>query len=119
MVTTVDEFYVGDVGAILLFTVQEYNAAGELVAVDLSQATTMEVKIRRPDGTSFTLTAEYATASEGGDGTGSDGKMKATTTDTTQFSQAGDYVAQPYLVLPNPAWDGHAQKVYFPVDSVL
>lgn len=99
-----DVLHVGDIGSIIRVTVTE---AG--VALDISSATTKQIKLMRPDGTSVTKTAVFTT-----DGT--DGQLQYATM-ANDLNLSGLWWAQPYLVMP--AWSGHAQPVQFEVDPII
>lgn len=111
------EFFVGDIGAIMLFTIYDPTPDNPTKVLDVSGASTKEVRITKPDGSGMTITADFAQPAEGGTGDGTDGKIKATTTLASEFSVAGDYIAQPYVDVPG-LFTGHCGKVVFPVEDV-
>ncbi len=59
-------------------------------AINISTASTKQIRIRRPDGTLLTKTASFT-------GTGSDGKIQCTTI-AGDLNVAGTYVAEGYAV---------------------
>ena len=83
----------GDLGVTLQLTVNEDGSA-----LDISAATTKQLKLRQPDGTVVTYTADFVT-----DGT--DGALEATSaTGSSDFPDAGIYRIWARLVIG--AWDG-------------
>jgi hypothetical protein len=97
--------FVEDVGTILRFTIKDQDG----VVVDISSATTLQVKIKTADGTQVTGTASFTT-----DGT--DGKMEYATVGG-DFGINGPAEAQPYVVITG--FNGHGTKYRFNVDTSL
>lgn len=86
-----NEIHVGDIGTIFRTTVKEGSSV-----LDISAATTTQLIFRRPDGTSFTKTAEFTT-----DGT--DGKIEYPTI-AGDLDVAGNWSWQSYIVMPSGSW---------------
>ena len=78
------------------------------VAVDVSAASTKQLKFKRPDGSSFTKTATFVT-----DGT--DGKIQYVTVDG-DLNMAGAWTQQGYVAGVG-GFTGHSTKRSFNVDS--
>ncbi len=76
--------YVGDIGTTITLE----------TSVDLSSATTKEIKVRKPNGEKVTWTASVVSTT----------KLRFTTISGT-FDQAGVWSFQAYVVLPS--WTGH------------
>jgi hypothetical protein len=92
--TTPATVRVGDVGAVIRLTIERDGTA-----VDVSGASTKQIKVYDPDGTlADTLTASFATS-------GVDGVIQATST-AACFARAGRWVSVAYVVLG--AWTGHS-----------
>lgn len=95
---------VGDLGVTLQLTCQEGGSA-----LDVSSATTKQIKLKRPDTSVVTYTASFV-----GDGT--DGQIEATTaTGTSDFAKPGTY--QVYARLVIGSWDGHTDAVPLTVEK--
>lgn len=97
-------FHVGDIGAVIEYTVTENGAA-----LDISGATTKQLKLLGPGGTVKTRTAAFGT-----DGT--DGVLTYATI-AGDLDVKGKWYVQPYLVLPS--WTGHGAVAEFIVGPVL
>ena len=85
--------FVGDVGLIFRLTVV---ADGRGSRVDLSAASEMTFKFKRPDGTVFTKEAEWVTD-------GHDGLVQCTAEDD-DLTLRGPYMVQLYLELGTSKW---------------
>ena len=96
--------YVGDIGVEIIYYCVDEDGNGE----DISAATVLRLKYRKPDKT----TGYWTAVLEGTQG------LKFTTTLATDLSKAGRYQIQPYLELPG--FKGHAEtrqiQVYTPVE---
>jgi hypothetical protein len=97
--------HVGDVGLVFKATVKDENEA----VVDISSATTLQIKLGDPFGT---MTAK--TASLYSDGT--DGILKYATV-AGDLAYAGRWMAQGYVVTPTRTF--HTSKKIFEVEGNL
>lgn len=98
---TVEEVQLNDVGTIIEITVIEENNS----IVDLSSATTKQIKILKPSGAIITEDADFVT-------NGTDGKLKYTI-QAGDLNEIGLHRVQAYLVLAY--WTGHTgaeEKIY-------
>lgn len=95
------EIHVGDTGVSFQFTVKDQDS----VAVDVSGATTKQLKFKKPGGTTVTQTASFVT-----DGT--DGKIEYIS-DDGDLDEAGDWEIQVYVVLASGK--KHTQRQHFKV----
>ncbi len=86
------EIHVGDVGTIFEVEITDQADA----AVDISGATTKQIKFTKPVGTDVTQTAAFS-------GTGTDGKMRYLTV-AADLSADGDWALQGYVVIPAGTW---------------
>ena len=93
-----DNIQVGAIGLIITLTITEDD-----VAVNISSATTKQIKIRKPDGTVMAKTAAFTT-------NGSDGKVTYTTI-AGDIDLVGEYKAQAYVVMTG--FMGHSTIVTF------
>jgi hypothetical protein len=80
---------VGDIGVVLTATVKDENG----VVVDLSTATTKQIKLATPAGVTTAKTASYGTPP------GTNGVLTYTTI-AGDLSVRGNWRAQPYVVTP-------------------
>ena len=93
-----EEIHKGDIGTVFEVTVMEKDATtGLLVVVDISTATLMQIKFKKPDGTTDTQTAVFTNA-------GADGKIEYVSV-LTDLDQVGNWKLQGYVEMP--AWQGH------------
>lgn len=116
------KFKKNQVGAILVIDLIQVAEDGTESAFDVSAASTLEVVVGKPDGAATspqTFTAAFAEVADGGNGAGTDGKIKITTTLTTDFDVAGDYAAEPNIVDPTSGFNGRTQRVFFTVEDTL
>jgi hypothetical protein len=105
MVTKEDEvIFTGVVGHEFRILITENN-----VAKDISAATTKTIKIKRPDGTVLTVSADFLT-------TGADGYIRYLSL-ITDLNTSGTYYIQAYLELPT--WQGHSEIKEFEVFAPL
>lgn len=97
-----NEIHVGDIGTVFEFTVKD-----GAVAVDISTATTKEVKLDKPDNTTVTKAVTFKT-------TGVDGVVRWASALATDLDQAGEWVAQVHIVMPTGEWrsDWYTFRVY-------
>jgi hypothetical protein len=93
-------FHVGDIGATVLLEVKETRAA-----LNISAATSLQIEIQRPDGTTLDKTAVF-------NSDGTDGKIKYVTV-SGDLNTAGRYEVQGYFVLST--WTGRTERVAFQV----
>lgn len=84
------KYYVGDVGTEILVD----------TGSDISSASTLELRVKKPDGTTDTWTGTL-------DGTDS----ISYTTVSGDFDQSGEWTLQAYVVLPS--WTGRGESVAF------
>ena len=103
--------HVGDIGTDLRFKIldESYGAQAGAV-VDVSSATTIQIKFRKPGGSVVTVTGALVT-----DGT--DGLVKYTTTAATFLDEAGGWSAQVRVALGSGDW--HTAHGKFFVESNL
>lgn len=99
------QFHIADIGATRILTVKENGAA-----LDISAATSLSVKVERPDGTSFTKTPTFVTD-------GSNGKVQWLTTLAGDLSLEGVYHDQVSFTLSG--WTGKIEKGTFQVYPVV
>jgi hypothetical protein len=86
-----DEIHVGDIGTLFTLTISDAGTA-----VDLSSATTKEIVLQKPDGTTAHKAAAFVTS-------GADGKLKYTTV-ANDLDQAGAWLIQAHVVLSTGEW---------------
>ena len=91
------DIHVGDVGTAIILTVNDSSTGA---VVDISSATTLEIVLRKPNGTSITRTAEFVTD-------GADGKLQYVTI-AGDIDRAGEWSAQGYISMP--VWSGHTDE---------
>ena len=84
--------HVGDIGTVFELTIYDGSSV-----VDISSATTKQITLQTPTGTSTTYTAVFS-------GTGTDGKIKYTTTTALILSVAGMWKIQGVVVMPAGTW---------------
>lgn len=92
----------GAIGVVITLTVKE---AG--VVVDISTATTKQIKLRKPSGGTATYTGSFVT-------NGTDGKLTATTT-SGDLDDIGTYHASAYLTISG--WTDHSSRLTFDTDE--
>jgi hypothetical protein len=100
MSTDENKIHVQDFGVIFEVTIVEGG-----VAVDISAATTLTIKFKKPGGSTLTKTAVLS-------GTGVDGKMRYTTV-SGELDQVGLWEIQAYLV--SPSWTLSSSTEHFEV----
>lgn len=88
-----NEIHQEDIGTAFTVTVQD-----DAVVVNISAATTKQIKFKKPSGTVVTKDGAFVT-----DGT--DGKLRYTTV-ADDLDEDGKWYLQVYLVLTN--WTGHS-----------
>lgn len=104
-----DAFHVGDVGAVFVVQVTEWDEDTQaFVAVNISGATTLTIYLTKPNGTVLTKTASLDT-------TGTDGKMKYTTV-SGDLSVAGTWKIQGYVAGVS-GWSGSTVETFFKVKA--
>ena len=99
-----NEIHQDDIGTAFTITVQD-----DTTAVNISTATTRQIKFKKPSGTVLIKTGVFVT-----DGT--DGKLRYTSV-ADDLDEAGKWYLQVYLVLTN--WTGHSDQGEFVVYSNL
>lgn len=87
----IEAAHVGDIGTVLLATISDTDSSGGTSAEDVSSATTMQIKLRKPSGTVLTKTASFYT-----DGT--DGKIKYVT-ESGDLDEVGVWYIQALVVV--------------------
>jgi hypothetical protein len=115
-------FKVGQIGAILVIDLVQVDENGTESAFDVSSATTLQVVVGKPAAAASspqTFTAAFAEAADGGNGTGTDGKIKFATTLASDFDVAGDYIAEPYIIDPVTGFNGRTQRISFAVEATI
>lgn len=98
------KIHVGDIGTVFRLTITEDGAA-----VDVSLATTKQIKFLAPNGTLLTKTATFTT-----DGT--DGQIEYATV-ADDLSLPGKWQIQAHVAISG--WDGHSEALTFTVYSVI
>jgi len=96
------DMHIGDTGTIIRLTVKEGTEI-----VDISGATTMQIKLQRKSKVVSVHDAEWYT-----DGT--DGIMQITS-GSDMIDEKGKWLAQGYIEIPG--WQGHTSKVQVEVDD--
>ena len=96
----------GDVGVIFRNTVKDQDDA----VVDISSATTNQIKITKPDGTVFVATAVFTDDGE-------DGQHQFVTTSEV-LTQVGVYKITSYIILTSPAGTWHSTDRTIKVDDI-
>ena len=100
-----------DIGVIFEVQVVRWDdVTSAYVALDISAATTTDIKFRKPSGTIVTQNASFST-----DGT--DGKMRYTSI-AGDLDESGAWVLQGYIVIP-ASFTGHTAKGSFVVEKNL
>jgi hypothetical protein len=99
----VNQVRVGDVGVVLVLTVYEDNAVK-----NISAATDLEVRIKKPSGSVLTKSATFST-----DGT--DGKLQYTT-ETDGFTEEGVYEIRGHFNLN--FWEGTTTEVLVSAEAI-
>jgi len=103
------DLHEGDVDTAIEIAVVEEDVSGDLVPVNISSATILQIKFISPDDTQITKTAVFSTD-------GSDGKMKYVT-ETGFLTPHGVWRKMGYLSMPN--WTGHTEMSVFYVNPAL
>lgn len=85
-----EETHVNDYGTVVRVTVYDTTSTGGSVVADISDASTKEFIFKRPDGTTFTVTAVFTSD-------GSDGQIQYTT-GVEMLNMAGTWSLQAYVV---------------------
>ena len=85
-----------DFGTVIRVTVQDLQANGSTLVLDVSAATTAQFILRKPSGAKLTKTTSFTT-----DGT--DGNIEYTTI-AGDMSESGDWKLQVYLIFPTGSW---------------
>lgn len=101
----VEQAQVNDIGTAFRVTVYDTTSTGGSVVADISDAITLKMIFRRPDGTSFEKTASFTSD-------GSDGQIQYITVDS-DLNQSGSWSLQAYIVTPAGSW--HTNTACFKV----
>jgi hypothetical protein len=96
--------HVNDIGSVLELTVKNCDGT----AVDISAASTMQMKFTKPGGTVLSANGVFTT-------NGSDGKLRYTTV-VGDLSERGTWKCRAYLAFPG-GWSGHTSYDKFTVYS--
>jgi hypothetical protein len=99
------EVHVGDVNTRFLATLKDQDTT----VVDITSATVMKFKFRKPSGTVVERTASRLNA-------GDDGKMKYDSI-TNDLDEAGEWIVQGYVEVGSGKW--HTDPFQFTVYPVL
>lgn len=86
--------YINEVGGVVIVNTE----------IDISNATTHQLKVKKPDGTLVTWDSELYTVD------GETTRLRYVTF-AGDLDQPGKYLIQPYIVLPT--WSGYGQTSYF------
>jgi len=105
----VEQIHVNDYGTTLKVLVKDIDSNGNSAAEDVSAATTLNIILKKPDGTKLTKTASFSS-----DGT--DGYIQYVT-EEGDIDTVGDWELQAYIVEPSGAW--YTDIVNFKVYSNL
>lgn len=105
----VNDAHVGDVGTVIQVTLQGNDSNCVASALDISAATTLEIRLKKPDGSVLTKNASFVTD-------GSDGKINYTTI-AGDLDQAGVWKVEAYVVIAGNSWTSSYGK--FKVQSNL
>jgi len=99
-----DEPQVGVIGANIILKCWEYNSSKQKVVVNITGATGIKVRFRRPNGTTFEVDGVIHSAE--------DGELKFVTLEGT-LDVHGDWEVQAYFTLN--AWTGASSVARFKV----
>ncbi len=97
MATCVQEVHLLDIGTVFEVTLKDCDTP-----IDISSATTQQIIFRKPDGTSVTKTAIFAS-----DGT--DGKLRYVTI-ADDLDQIGTWKIQAKVEIPSGTWSSNIDK---------
>ena len=92
----VEQAHINDIGTVFRITVYDTTSTGGSVVADISDANSLSIYFRRPDGTTFTRNATFTI-----DGT--DGQIEYTTVDG-DLNKAGHWGIQAYVSTPGGKW---------------
>ncbi len=101
MTCTVEEIHEGDIGTVFRVTVEEC-LNGVSTILDVSDATTQEIRMKPPTGDAKTMTSGFTT-----DGT--DGLVEYATI-ADDLDEVGNWKLQFHVVLPTGEWRSDIQK---------
>lgn len=97
------KIHVGDIGTIILVTITDQDGA----VLDISTASTKEIKIQKVDNSGLTKTKTADFVSDG-----TNGQIKFVT-EETDFSSSGEWVVQGRIVLPGEGtWNTSKESFY-------
>tara|TARA_Y100000310_G_scaffold212376_1_gene213213 strand:+ start:2392 stop:2703 length:312 start_codon:yes stop_codon:yes gene_type:complete len=99
------ELYVGDTNTTFRVTLSDDGTA-----VDVSGATTMQIKVKNPSGTLKTWTASFTSD-------GQDGQIEYATTAASDLDEAGVWAIQARIADASSDW--HSSRGAFTVHPVL
>ncbi len=96
-----------DIGTIFRSTIKESG-----VAVDISAATTLTMRFRKPSGTTVNQTAVFTID-------GVNGQLEYVIV-SGDLDEVGVWLRQPFVDLPgSPAWSGHGEETTFEVERLV
>jgi hypothetical protein len=104
---------IGDIGTDIIVTIIDQDGAAKPV----DTAVTMEILLRKPDGSTETLTATFAGIVQNGAGDGTDGKIYAASVAST-FDQSGLYYAVGHVVFAGGS-EFHTETGPFVVEDIF
>ena len=93
-----NEIHIGDIG-----TVFEVTLMDDIVVVDISSASVMQIVFEKADGTKVINTAVFTS-------NGVDGKMQFVTTVAGDLDQTGNWKIQGIVTLPTGKWSSDISK---------
>jgi len=97
--TTIEQIHYGDIGTPLRVTLKSSQTD---VAIDISDATTLQIILQKPDGTILTKDASFVT-----DGT--DGQLQYVI-QNGDLNMVGDWQLQVYYVNSSGSWKSNMAK---------
>lgn len=92
----VEQAHVNDIGTVFRVTVYDTTSTGGSIIADISDAITLTISFRRPDGSTFDRSASFTD-----DGT--DGQIEYATVNG-DLNKAGTWGLQAYIVTPSGRW---------------
>lgn len=90
------EIHLGDIGTIFRVTIKDQACDGTSSVLDVSSASTLQMKFKSPSGTVSTKNAGFTTD-------GSDGQVEYTTI-SGDLNEAGEWKLQVYIIMPSGSW---------------
>lgn len=95
---------VGDIGTEIIVEFTTKDCANLDAVLNISDQTTLDICIRKPDMTTILVKPGVFTAAPCGLGDGTDGKASYFTEDATIFDQVGIYCVEGKVVKPAGTW---------------